>query len=179
MKNIVMLVHTEEGFSPPESVYLSDEEYGRGLQCFVAGAVDAVIINRETRTFHLAKRRFKPVPGWWWIGGRRKPGELAEVAIARLFKRETKLDLPPYRFVLVASIDHQLKDRQQEPQELGCHMNAYTFVVELTPEELSSISLDEKEYESGARLTAFTKGDLVRANARQIILDLYDCVFWG
>ena len=177
MKNILVTTHTEDGFQPVPSVFLSDEEYGRGLQCFVPCTADIVIINREERTFYLARRKSKPVPGWCWIGGRMKPGELKEEAAARLFKRETKLELSPERFELVAVIDHRMNDRQQAPQELGCHMNAFTFVVELTPDELASISLDEKEYEAEVGLTAFSDINLAVLGVREIICELYNHIF--
>ncbi len=175
--NILVKTHTEEGFQPIPSLFLSDGEYGRGLQCFVPCATDIVIINRKERTFYLACRKSKPVSDWWWIGGRMKPGELKEEAAARCFKRETKLALPPNRFELAAVIDHRLKDRQQEPQTLGCHMNAFTFTVELTPDELAQISLDEKEYEKEVGLAVFSGGDLVTREVRPIVVELYNHIF--
>jgi len=85
------------------------------------------------------------------------PHETKEEAAARNFKRETGLEIPQNRFKLVAVFDYRWKDRAQPPQEIGCDMLGYTFIVKLPAAKLASVSanLEEEEYEKGAGLSAF------------------------
>lgn len=178
--SILVSSYTENGYQPIPSVRLSDDEYGRGLQCFVPACTDIVPINVDRQIIYLARRASKPMTGWWWIGGRMAPCETKEEAVARNFKRETGLELPQNRFKLMAIFDYRCKDRNQSPQEVGCHMLGYTFTVELAAMELTSISVDldeQKEYEKGTSLFAFDRERLVREGVFPSILDLYDHVF--
>jgi len=171
--------YTECGYQAIPSVRLPDDEYGRGLQCFVPACTDIVPINTQRRVIYLARRTAKPMTGWWWIGGRMAAHETREAAATRNFKRETGLQLAHDRLRLVAVFDYFCKDRAQVPQETGCHMLAYTFVVELTSEEMASVgaNLEKVEYEASAGLTAFSRERLVSERVFPAILDLYDHVF--
>ncbi len=171
--------YTESGYQSIPPVRLSDDEYGRGLQCFVPACTDIVPIDVDRQIIYLARRMSKPMTGWWWIGGRMASHETKEEAAVRNFKRETRLELPQNRFKLMAIFDYRWKDRAQSPQEIGCHMLGYTFTVELTAMELTSVSanLEQKEYEKGAGLFAFDRERLVREGVVSPILDLYDHVF--
>ena len=159
------------------AVRLSDDEYEKVLRCLVLACTDIVIIDRDKQIFYLANRISKPMTGWWWIGGRMGAGETKEEAAMRNFKRETGLNLSSDRLRLVAVFDYFWKDRQQVPQEVGCHMLAYTFVVELTAEELAAIGLEKSEYEASAGLTAFNREQLIKEKVFPAILDLYDLIF--
>lgn len=177
--NILIGSYTEKGYQSISSVYLSDDEYGRGLQCFVPACTDIVPIDVERKIIYLARRVAKPMTGWWWFGGRMTPHETKEEAAVRNFKRETGLELPQNRFTLAAIFDYRWKDRAQPPQEIGCHMLVYTFTVELTAAELAFVSanLEKEEYEKGAGLFAFDREQLVGEKVFPAILDLYDYVF--
>lgn len=171
--------YTEKGYQPISSVCLSDDEYGRGLQCFVPACTDIVPVDVDQRTIYLARRVSKPMTGWWWIGGRMASHETKEEAAARNFKRETGLEIHHSRLKLAAVFDYRCKDRAQPPQEIGCHMLGYTFTVELTAAELASVSvnLEKEEYGKGAGLFAFDRERLVEEEVFPAILDLYDHVF--
>ncbi len=179
MKTCLIHSYTESGYEAIPSVRLSDNEYGRGLQCFVPACTDIVIIDRLRRVIYLARRASKPMIGWWWIGGRMRPGEIKEEAAAWNFRRETGLELIPSRLCLEAVFDYRWKDRAQVPEGIGCHMLGYTFVVELTTEEMAAVAvnLEKKEYETSAGLTAFSREKLVEEKVFPAILDLYDHVF--
>ena len=176
---ILVRSYTEDGYQSIPSVRLSDEEYGRGLQCFVPVCTDIAIIDRKTQTIYLAKRKTKPMPDWWWIGGRMEPHETKEEAAVRSFERETGLKLPQNRFQLATIFDYRYKDRAQTPQEIGCHTLGYTFVVELEPAELAFASshLERHEYEPSAGLSPFNREQLIEKNVFPAILDLFDHVF--
>lgn len=171
--------YTENGYKSIPSVRLSDDEYGRGLQCFVPACTDIVPINTHRRVIYLTRRASKPMTGWWWIGGRMAAYETKEAAAVRNFKRETGLELTHNRLKLAAVFDYLCKNRAQVPQEIGCHMLGYTFVVELTPEETASVgaNLDKVEYESQDGLTAFSRELLASEGVFPAIIDLYDHVF--
>ena len=177
--SILVRSYTEDGYQPIPSVRLSDDEYGRGLQCFVPACTDIVSIDINRKEIYLARRVSKPMTGLWWIGGRIEPNETKKEAAARNFKRETGLEISTARFKLIAVFDYRWKDRAQSPQEIGCHMLAFTFSVELTMEEFTSLhgNLEEKEYEKGTGLFAFNRERLVEEKVFPAILDLYDHVF--
>src|SRR3989344_5355526 len=91
----------------------------------------------------------KRFQGWWELGGRIFAGEPEDAAIGRITKRETGLELPTKRFTLIRQNRYFCKDRQQEPQDVGCDSLVFHYVVELSEEELQTASsnLDENEYE--------------------------------
>lgn len=177
--NILVRSFTEDGYQPIPSIRLSDDEYGRALQCFVPACTDIVPIDVDQRLVYLAYRVSKPMTGWWWIGGVMKPDKSKEEAAAENFKRETGLKIPQSRLQLVAVFNYRYKDRAQSPQEIGCHMLGYMFTVELTAAELAFVSanLEKEEYEKGAGLFAFDRERLIKSEVFPAVLDLYDHVF--
>ena len=175
--SILIKSFKEDGYSPITHIRLSEEEYSRALSCFTPACTDVVPIDVDRKNIYLANRISKPMTGWWWIGGRMCAGETKEEAAMRNFERETGLNLSSDRLRLVAVFDYFWKDRQQVPQEVGCHMLAYTFVVELTAEELAAIGLEKSEYEASAGLTAFNREQLIKEKVFPAILDLYDLIF--
>ncbi len=167
---ILVSSYTEENYQPILSVFLPNEEYSRGLSCFVSACADIVPINKAKRIIYLAHRASKPMIGWWWIGGRMAPHETKEEAAVRNFNRETGVELLRSRLKLAAILDYRWKDRAQEPQEIGCHMLGYTFTVELAEDELAF---------ERAGLSAFNRERLVKENIFLAILDFYDYIFKG
>lgn len=160
-------------------IFLDDETYGKAIQSLVVVAADAVPINRERKSFYLAKRIAKPIQGWWELGGRIFPGEPEGVAISRIVKREASVEISPDRFTLVSQSRYFLKDRQQEPQDAGADVFCYHFIVELSDYELkvASANLDEREYERSVGLQEFDRARIVHEHLEQPIVDLYDVVF--
>lgn len=173
--------YIEEGSGPIPNVRLSDEEYVRGLQCFIPLCTDIVPVNREKKLIYLAKRAAKPMQGWWWLGGKMNPSETKESSALRCLKRETGLAISDDRLQLVAFIDIHWKDRQQEPQTIGCHMADYIFAVEFSDDELEHIrtNLEGREYHAGEGLIPFDRNGLVEAGVFPTILDVYDTLFPG
>jgi ADP-ribose pyrophosphatase YjhB (NUDIX family) len=177
--NVPYRAYFELGTKKKPPVFLNDETYGKAIQSLVVVAADAVPINRERRTFYLAKRIAKPIQGWWELGGRICSGEPESEAISRIVKRETSVKVSPERFILVSQSRYFLKDRQQEPQDAGNDTFCYHFAVELTDDELiiASANLDENEYERSFGLREFDREKIVKKNVELPILDLYDTVF--
>ena len=174
---ILVKLYTEDGYEGIPSVRLSDEEYRKALQCFVPACSDIAPIDYNQRVIYLARRASKPMTGWWWIGGRMVSHETKEEAAIRNFKRETGLELTENRLKLVAVFDYRWKNRAQVPQEIGCHMIAYTFAVELTTKEINGVNLERNEYEESSGLTAFNRERLVNEKIFPAILDFYDNIF--
>ena len=170
--------YTESGYKEIPSIYLSDDEYGRALQCFVPVCTDIVPIDTRRRIIYLAYRISKPMTGWW-IGGRMATHETAKEAAVRNFRRETGLEIAHYRLKLVSILDYRFKDRAQTPQEIGTHTLAYTFTVELTADEIAVITanLDKVEYKASAGLAVFNRERLVEEKVFPAVLDLYDHIF--
>jgi ADP-ribose pyrophosphatase YjhB (NUDIX family) len=180
--NFFVCSYTEEGCQPVPSVYLSDEEYGRGLQCFVITCTDIIPIDIERKIIYLARRKTKPMKGWWYFGGKMNPAYTKEESVIRSFKRETGLNLSIDRFKLIGFLDFRWKDREQTPQNIGCHMASYTYVVELTPEEIISASNNlDNTFESGTNLTPFLRErleeEIAKGQADLAMLDVYDAIF--
>lgn len=179
MRSIFVRSYTEEGHQPIPCAHLSEEAYAVGLQRFVPGCQDIVPIDSRRRKMYLARRRSKPMKGLWWIGGGMYAHQTKEEAAVALFRQETGIELSAERFKLVAIFDYRWKDREQTPQDIGCHMIGYTNVVELSDEEICAIEgqLDRQEYEEGYGLRAYAREDLVLLGVFPAVLDLYDHIF--
>ncbi len=171
--------YVESGASQIPNVRLSDEEYTRGLQCFVPLCTDIVPVDRERKLIYLAKRSAKPMAGWWWLGGKMNPSETKEGSALRCLRRETGLVISEDRLTLVAFMDLHWKDREQNPQAIGCHMADYIFAVEFSSKELGHIreNLEAQEYHVGEGLTPFDRKGLIEVEVFPAILDVYDTLF--
>lgn len=86
--------------------------------------------------------------------------------------------MPENRFSIVCINEYIWKDREQHPQDIGCHALAHTFVVELSEEErvLVSASLEKAEYEPGG-LREFGRKELVAEGVHPMLVHLYDKIF--
>ncbi len=159
--------------------FLSDNVYSKAIAAFVIVCTDTVIVDSKQRTLFLAKRAVKPMLGLWVIGSRRIAGETPEDSVRRCFKKETSLDIDKTRFVFATIVECFWKDREQEPQNVGCDDLNYWFTLELTPDERerTSASLDRAEYEKGFGLQEYNRERLVREKAHPALTDLYDLVF--
>lgn len=179
MLNILVRSYKEEGCQPIPVIRLTDEENERARQRYTIGCSDVVIIDPASRVIYLAPRALKPKAGHWVIGGARHPNHSPAEAAAANLKRETKLDLPVDRFTLVAVLDYQCHDRQEEPQDMGCHTCAHTFTVELSADELATVTgnLEQVEYRAGAGLIPFNRARLINEKVDPAMLDLYDHIF--
>ena len=166
----------EDGFEAIPGIFLSDTAYGVALRRLCPGCTDIVIVNRSAKKIYLAERDQLPMQGLWWIGGAMSPSDSPQAAAAANFKRETSLSLEEERFTLVAVMDYQWKDRQQEPK-MGCHMVVYTFAAELTPEELGAVNLATTPEYGQSRLLPYDRDALMKANVFPAILELYDHIF--
>ncbi len=175
-QKIISGSYVEEGYSPIPRVFLSDEAYGEGLQCFVPLCTDILPINTERKTVYLAKRRAKPMAGLWWLGGRMYPDESLAGSAIRCFKRETGFDITEDRLIPVGFFEYKWKDRQQIPQTIGCHTASYLFSIALSNEEISALRLEQNEY-ADTTMTEYDREQLVQENAHQAILDAYDAIF--
>ncbi len=155
---------------------MSDEVYGAAMPNFIIDCADVFIWDPVTQKVGLAKRRAKPCPSWWVIGGRRLPGEIPPEAAVRCFERETRVCIEPSRLRLLAENEYLWKDREQEPQDVGCHAVARVFGVVLNSEEVRKIKLDPKEYDLEADLHFFGCDELSRVvdhPALRALTDLY------
>ena len=159
---------------------LSDEEFSRAMESFTIVGTDVLFINRERRSVYLAKRKALPLLGYWMIGGRMLAGEDPRTSMRRVAKRETGLELVADRFSFVKLNRYLWKTRAQDPHEKGSDNLCYTFIAELTPEEiaLAAANLDRQEYDVSAGLTEFDATSLAQAKGiHQAIRDLYAHVF--
>lgn len=153
-------------------VFLPDDVFAQARPAFIHDCTDIIPVNLEERRLYLAPRISQPMAGWWWIGGRRFPGEAKNEAARRNFRRETKLDLPVERFQPVPWGSHDLICP-------GIHYFIHAFFVDVAPEEVqhASQNLDEKEYDRSKGLSAFNGEDLKRLNIHPSIEDLYQALF--
>lgn len=176
--NIHIGDYTEDGYDDIPTLRLSDEEYARALQSIVVTCTDILLVSKSKKLVHLASRKAKPMAGWWLIGGKMVPGDSPVQSAVKNLIRETQLTLDEGRFQLISISNYKWKDRQQQPQNIGCHMLSYVFAVEVSDVELEYIvqHLEENEYQSGI-LKSFDREKLINENASQVIIDLYDFLF--
>ncbi len=106
-------------------------------------------------------------------------GEMPEDSIRRHFLEETSLRLRQDRFCLISLNRYFWKDREQKPQNVGCDGLVYTFVVELFPKEIRTMSehLDPREYDAKYEIQEFDSERLKKEKVNPAILDLYKEVF--
>jgi len=176
---VLYQLYIEEGHKKMPRKFLDEKTYGEAIQAFVVVCADVVPINRERKTFYLIKRASKPIADWWQFGGRVFAGESEREAIIRIVKRETGLELPENRFSLIRQNRYFCKDRQQEPQDIGCDSLAFNFAMDLSESEirLARSNLDKKEYEQGNDIQEFSRERIIGEKVPEAILDLYDTVF--
>lgn len=165
------------------SVFLSDEDYGKAISRFPRLCADVILMNSARQVIYLTRRKLGHPSGWWWIGGSLNLGELEIEAAKRNFKRETSLDFPLWRFDFMRYNIYFWADRDYEPKDFGSDDRAFTFFVEASDEEIASAHLDLLEYEEGVGLQAFDRQRILTEPgfnplARQIVLDMYDEIFW-
>lgn len=167
----------EPGTPKMEKVFLTDKVYSQALEAMVVVCADAVIVNKEKKTFILANRISKPMQGWWVIGGRVMRGEDPLEAIKRKFKQETGLNIPTKRFEFVTFIRHQWRNRQQKPQNKPVDDISYTFAIELNKKEIAKLqkSLDAKEYSNKDPIKEFNEKEIQKLNPA--IIYLYNLIF--
>lgn len=175
MSDILVRSFVEVGAEPIKTIWLPDHLYAEAIQCLVPACADVLVINRTNRLAYLAKRKSKPMAGWWLIGGRMIPGESPLEGAIRNFVREAYI-IPSAHPELVAVLDYRFKDRAQIPQDIGCQMVGFTYTLELGPEELEGIQLDPQEYVE-PKLYPFDRDRLVAENVPEPILWLYDHLF--
>ena len=75
----------EKGNFETHSNRMDDKDYAGVLDNIVIAAIDCIIINDKSDIL-LGKRTREPLPSWWIIGGRMKPGESFENAASRKLK---------------------------------------------------------------------------------------------
>ncbi len=111
-------------------------------------------------------------PDWWFIGGRSKPGDTTVEAAIRNVRRELGLDFLPDRFRPVAAYSFCWSMRQQEPKENGTADISVIHALELQPDEVQRVKLDEREYEDARWWSAreILRGDFHPA-LKQAVLD--------
>ena len=176
-----MSLYIEGGIVRPEMMgrFIDYAVHTVVIDNMIIVCVDAVIVNQERRTFYLAKRVVRPMPGIWWIGGSRKKGYAPLDGICLKFKDETGLDLPSERFTFVTMTEYLWQDREQMPQVNGSHNICHQFAVELTEDELELVraGLDKKEYDSNYGLQEFDRDRLVAEDVHPVILEVFDKIF--
>jgi len=171
-------IYVEDGHKM-KRFFMPDDVYEQPIRGHIIVCTDSVIVDRVKKTFWLAPRQAKPMSGGpWVIGGRRPAGVMPRQNARGTFRRETGLDLPEERFVPTAIHKEYIwKDREQEPQDVGCHNFVDIFAIELSGDEHAAASgqLEDKEYASGG-LREYDRGALV-AVGNPILIDLYDEMF--
>lgn len=149
-----------------KSIRLSESAYAEAQEAFPIVTLDILLYDKVDggRVF-LAKRNAKPLKGKrWFIGGRIHKGENLKIAAERIFKRETKQVLDSSRLEYIFLARYFLKDREQEPQNVGSDSLSFTFGLQLMDGEMQKISenLDPKEYEENLGLKEFKINELLQ-----------------
>ncbi len=156
--------------------FLSEAVYAEAMESMVIVNTDVVIIDPATRSLYLAKRKALPHSDWWIIGGRVMAGEPLEQAATRNFVRETKLQVSPESFRFITLYRYLWSQRSQEPQDAGSDNLAFTYALELSADQIKSISLDATEYGSEG-LHKFNQEALQANHVHPMLIDLYRRIF--
>lgn len=162
----------------PKGAWMPVEVYSTAMTSFILVCTDAMIVDCASRTVFFPCYINKPASGLFWnIGGTLHRGREARAGMAATFFCETHLRVEPGRFRFVAVVRYWWKDRAQNPEDIGSDNLAYTYYIELSPEDRAFVAanLDVEEYDRGLR--KFTREDLVREGVHQVILDTYDAIF--
>lgn len=164
----------------PKGHRMTNDAYANATANLIIVSTDAVIIDSARMTMWLAVRAQKPADKlWWWIGGTLRRGFTAEDGMAEKFFAETALRVDPTRFEFIAMVRYWWKDRAQEPEDTGSDNLAYTYYIELSPEDRAVVAanLDANEYDRASGLREFTREDLVHEGVHPVIVDVYDAIF--
>ena len=98
----------------------------------------------------------------------------------RCLERETGVRVAARRLVWLAQNDYLWKNREQHPQNIGCHDIADAFALRVNEKEIERMrrGLDAEEYETdkGSCLVHFDKAKLVAAGVHPAMVDLYRIV---
>ena len=126
-------------------VYLSDAEYAILLDNVVKGCADVLLLNGANVL--LAKRNVEPQPGWWFIGGRMRPGETPQEAAARHVQHDLGLLLEPSEFNFLTVASYVWGRRKQLPEINGTADVALIFSVVVVDSDATRITnRNETEY---------------------------------
>lgn len=127
-------------------VYLTDAEYARTLDAVVKACSDVLVMNG--RNVLLARRSVEPQPGWWFIGGRMRPGETPQEAAARHVSHDLGLLIEASKFQFLTAVSYVWARRKQPPQENGTADVALVFYVTVTDDDTEEIrNCNTEEYE--------------------------------
>lgn len=141
---------------------LDDATYALAQSSFPVFGLDIMPYSRKESKVYLGWRIAKPMQDeWWTIGGRIRFGQTEAEGARSIFKRETGQDLNTNRLEYFAMIHSFMKNREQEPNDIGSHSISLNFGIEVTTEEIETISagLDPKEYQ-GKGMRAFSLPEL-------------------
>lgn len=158
---------------------LENQIYARAIESLVIVCTDIIMVCRGKNLVYLAKRRQKPLLGWWMIGGRMRAGEDYLESAQRYMYEEAGMKIEKNRFEYVTTNRYWCKDRQQIPQEIGSDSEGHIFSLEVSDEELKSIALnlDEYEYDRKEGIREFSRETLIAAKIHPAIIDIYNKIF--
>ena len=177
MEKIEVSLYIEDPKHKMEKKLLDKKTYARAIKSLVIVRTEVVIFNRRKELIYLARRKIKPRPRLWIVGGRSFAGETPHESMRRCFEKETSLNLLEKRFALIGINRYFWKDREQTPQNIGSDNLAYVFAAELDPWEVSvsSYELNKEKYEP--ELQAFDMKRLKKEKVHPSIIDLYKRLF--
>lgn len=128
--------------------YIDDHTYAEILQKTVVSCVDLLLYDRDESGRYwvfLPKRRSKPQPGTWVVGGRRTAFASLETGARIRALRELRINPDPSRFVSLICEDIDLI-WHESAQGTPTHTRTRVLGYRVTPEERKAIRLNS-EYE--------------------------------
>ena len=161
---------------------LDDATYALAQSSFPVLGLDIMPYSRSENKVYLGWRIAKPMENQWWtIGGRIRFGQTEAEGARSIFKRETKQDLDTDRLEYFTMVHSFMKNREQEPNDVGSHSFSFNFGIEVTAEEIEKIGagLDPKEYKKGKGMRAFSIEELEGEDEVQpIVLEMAKWCLW-
>jgi hypothetical protein len=133
-------------FQQRTPVHLTDVQYALALDAVVKACSDVLLINGPNVL--LARRKVEPQPGWWFIGGRMRPGETPQEAAARHVSHDLGLTIEASEFNFLSVASYVWARRKQQPQENGTADVALIFYAEISDGDAKKLLFrNTEEYE--------------------------------
>ncbi len=161
----------------PKGVRLSTEEYNQALLKFPKYCTNVVVLDTKRPGFWLPERADRKTPaGVWFIGGQVEVFMEEKSSLAKVFKRETGLDIHQDLFRLETNNRYWFDGSDGSvPHDAVCNI----YSIELTEAERNAIRLDPEEYRT-EKLSFYGCQEIAQIDSpmtRAIFLDLWKLFF--
>lgn len=142
------------------SIWFDDQEYGKILDELVIVCVDTLVYHTDKGVL-LGLRNRLPLLDWWIFGGRMRAKENYVQSAKRGLLRELGIN-PTNTPQLIGYFDLVWEQREEIPQENGCHLLLVAMKYQLSDREVERLT--KKGRDDHSNLKWFTEKDIRSTN---------------